>query len=157
MLDNCDIKERWSGVNKLIERWLAERQAVIVQFCAISGVHVLSPQSAVANRQRLQRFCQLLLDYVSAGHFEVYYELLREAEAFQDGSADLATALMPKINATTAQVLDFSDKYAEADQQHTLTNLAKDLSRLGEILAERFDYEDRLIDAMHSCHREQVA
>lgn len=156
MLDNCDIKERWSGVNKLIERWLAERQAVIVQFCAISGVHVLSPQSTGANRQRLQRFCQHLLDYVSAGHFEVYYELVREAEAFQDGSAGLAAALMPKLNATTARVLDFSDKYAEADQQ-ALGNLAKDLSRLGEILAERFDYEDRLIDAMHSCHREQVA
>ena len=156
MLDNCDIKERWTGVNKLIERWLAERQAVIVQFCAISGVHVLSPQSAVANRQRLQRYCQLLLDYVSAGHFEVYYELLREAEAFQDGSAELATALMPQINATTALALDFSDKYAEA-QQPVLGNLAKDLSRLGEILAERFDYEDQLIDAMHSCHREQVA
>jgi regulator of sigma D len=156
MLDNCDIKERWSGVNKLIERWLTERQAVIVQYCAISGVHVLSPQSAAANRQRLQRYCQLLLDYVSAGHFEVYYELLREAEAFQDGSAELATSLMPEINATTALALDFSDKYAEAGQQ-ALTNLAKDLSRLGEILAERFDYEDRLIDAMHSCHREQVA
>lgn len=156
MLDNCDIKERWSGVNKLIERWLAERQAVIVQFCAISGVHVLSPQSATANRQRLQRYCQLLLDYVSAGHFEVYYELLREAEAFQDGSAELATALMPEINATTAQALDFSDKYAEAEPR-ALTSLAKDLSRLGEILAERFDLEDRLIDAMHSCHREQVA
>ncbi|HSB96406.1 MAG TPA: sigma D regulator [Spongiibacteraceae bacterium] len=156
MLENCDIRERWSGVNKLIERWLAERQAVIVQFCAISGVHELSPQSSAANRQRLQKYCQLLLDYVSAGHFEVYYELLREAEAFQDGSADAATALMPEINATTAQALDFSDKYAESEQPPT-ASLAKDLSRLGEILAERFDYEDRLINAMHSCHREQVA
>jgi regulator of sigma D len=156
MLDNCDIKERWSGVNKLIERWLAERQAVIVQFCAISGVHVLSPQTAATNRQRLQKYCQLLLDYVSAGHFEVYYELLREAEAFEDGSADAATALMPEINATTAQALDFSDKYAESEQPPA-AELAKDLSRLGEVLAERFDYEDRLINAMHSCHREQVA
>ena len=156
MLENCDIKERWSGVNKLIERWLAERQAVIVQFCAISGVHELSPQSAAANRQRLQKYCQLLLDYMSAGHFEVYYELLREAEAFQDGSAEVATALMPEINATTAQALDFSDKYAEATQP-AAAGLAKDLSHLGEVLAERFDYEDRLINATHFCHREQVA
>ncbi len=156
MLENCDIKTRWSGVNKLIERWLAERQAVIVQYCTISGIHELSPQSSAANRQRLQKYCQLLLDYLSAGHFEVYYELLREAEAFQDGSAEVATALMPKINATTALALDFSDKYAEADEPAAI-GLAKDLSRLGEILAERFDYEDRLINAMHVCHRELVA
>ena len=76
MLENCDIKERWSGVDKLVERWLEERQSLIVQFCALSGVHELSGNNA--SRGRLQKFCQLLLDYVSAGHFEVFYELVRD-------------------------------------------------------------------------------
>lgn len=156
MLENCDIKERWSGVDKLVERWLAERQALIVQFCALSGVHVLSPQAGVANSTRLKRFCEMLVDYVSAGHFEVFYELLREAEAFQDGSAEAAHALMPQINGTTADALDFNDKYVEKTQI-PIAGLAKDLSRLGEVLAERFDYEDRLICTTHSNHREQVA
>lgn len=154
MLDNCDIKERWSGVNELISRWLTERQSLIVQYCAISGVHELSPQGS-ANRNRLQKFCQLLLDYVSVGHFEVYYQLLREAEAFQDGSAEAAKALLPEINATTAQTLDFNDKYADA--QTIGPNLARDLSRLGEVFAERFDYEDQLISVLHAAHGEQVA
>ena len=154
MLDNCDIKERWSGVNALIARWLGERQSLIVQYCAVSGVHEFSPQGS-ANRNRLQKFCQLLLDYVSAGHFEVYYQLLREAEAFQDGSAEAAKALLPEINGTTAESLDFNDKYADA--QTVGANLAKDLSRLGEILAARFDLEDQLISVLHACHREQVA
>jgi regulator of sigma D len=154
MLDNCDIKERWGRVNQLIERWLGERQSLIVQYCAISGVHEFSPQGP-ANRNRLQKFCQLLLDYVSAGHFEVYYQLLREAEAFQDGSADAARALLPEINGTTAEALDFNDRYADA--QTISPNLAKDLSRLGEVFATRFDHEDHLISVLHACHREQVA
>jgi regulator of sigma D len=154
MLDNCDIKERWSGVDKLVERWLSERQSLIVQFCALSGVHELSGTNA--SRSRLQKFCQLLLDYVSAGHFEVFYELVREAEAFADGSADVAQALIPLINETTQRALDFNDKYAEATQA-PIASLARDLSALGEVFEERFDSEDRLIRATHSCHREQVA
>jgi regulator of sigma D len=154
MLDNCDIKERWSGVNELIARWLGERQSLIVQYCAVSGVHEFSPQGS-ANRNRLQKFCQLLLDYVSAGHFEVYYQLIREAEAFEDGSAEAAKALLPEINGTTADALDFNDKYVDA--QSIGVNLAKDLSRLGEVLAARFDHEDHLISVLHHAHREQVA
>lgn len=154
MLDNCDIKERWSGVDKLVDRWLSERQSLIVQFCALSGVHELSGTNA--SRSRLQKFCQLLLDYVSAGHFEVFYELVREAEAFADGSADVAKALIPLINETTQRALDFNDKYAEATQA-PIASLARDLSALGEVFAERFDSEDRLIRVTHSCHREQVA
>jgi len=156
MLEHCDIKERWSGVDKLVDRWLAERQALIVQFCALSGIHELSPNSGKSNSTRLKQLCEMLVDYVSAGHFEIYYELLKEAEAFQDGSAEVAHAMMPQINATTADVLDFNDKYLEKTQV-PIAGLAKDLSHLGEVLAERFDFEDQLIHTTHSNHREQVA
>lgn len=155
MLDNCDIKARWSGVDELLERWLKERQSLIVQYCALSGIHELAPHNA-NNRNRLRKFCEQLLDYVSAGHFEVYYELVREAEAFQDGSARLAATLLPAITTTTGAALDFNDRYADsAPAERSL--LAKDLSKLGEVLASRFDYEDQLIAAMHAAHREQVA
>lgn len=153
MLEDCDIKERWSSVDELIERWLVERQTLIVQFCAVSGIQALSPKSG-SSRGRLQQFCQLLLDYVSAGHFEIYYELVREAEAFKDGSVEVANTLLPKITTTTETALDFNDRYSEANKT---TELAQDLSQLGEVLAARFDYEDQLIAALHGAHREQVA
>ncbi len=153
MLDDCTIQERWLNVNELVERWLAERQAVIVQFCALSGVHLQSPQRG-ANTARLQRFCQLLLDYVSAGHFEIYYELVREAEEFRDGSVETANQLLPLVTATTETLLDFNDRYVDGRPN---PELAQRLSRLGETLAERFELEDQLIAALHTCHREQVA
>ncbi|MEH6557880.1 MAG: sigma D regulator [Oceanicoccus sp.] len=154
MLDNCTIEERWNAVDELVERWLQERQLVIVQFCALSGVHELSQDEDPSN-VRLQRFCQLLVDYMSAGHFEVYYEVIREAEAFQDGSANLAKALMPEITVTTKASMDFNDLYADAAGD--LTNLSNSLSKLGENLAARFELEDQLINTMHEAHREQVA
>ena len=154
--DDCDIKERWSGVDELIERWLKERQDLIVQYCGIAGVHEFSPQNK-ANVERLRNFCQLLVDYVSAGHFEVYYQLLREAEAFDDGSAELGKALFPYINSTTESALDFNDRFDKIEKITDHGELAQGLSQLGEVLASRFEFEDRLIKAMHAAHRELVA
>ncbi len=154
MLDQCTIEERWQGVNEIVRRWLQERQSVIVQFCALTGVHEFTPK-AERSQLRLQKFCQLLTDYISAGHFEVYYELIREAEAFEDGSADIATSLIPSITDTTETVLQFSDRYADSEKHRD--SLSKDLSKLGEVLAARFELEDQLIDVMHEAHREQVA
>lgn len=156
MLDDCDIQERWSGVEELIERWLEERQSLIVQFCGVSGVHEFSPH-APAKRSRLEKFCQILVDYVSAGHFEVYYQLLREAEAFDDGSAELARVLFPYIDRTTESLLTFHDQYADTPDLGNHPQLAKDLSQLGEVLASRFEFEDRMIAGIHQAHRGQVA
>lgn len=154
MLDQCSIEERFEGVNQLIGRWLRERQNLIVQFCALSGIHDSRP-SAEATTKRLEHFCELLIDYVSAGHFEVYYELIREAEAFEDGSADLAKSLLPHIIDSTERAMNFHDTYADA--KATSETLPEDLSKLGETLATRFDYEDQLIEVLHEAHREQVA
>lgn len=154
MLDQCSIEERFQAVNQMIARWLYERQNLIVQFCALSGIHDARPTSDSMTK-RLEHFCQLLVDYVSAGHFEIYYELIREAEAFGDGSADLAQALLPHLIDSTEIAMSFHDKYTDA--QTPSEDLPVDLSNLGETLASRFDDEDRLIDTLHEAHREQVA
>lgn len=153
MLDNCTIKERWSGVNQLIERWLQDRQTLILHYCALSGVHELRSDADPANR-RLETFCELLVDYVSVGHFEVYYQLIREAEAFQDGSAALANQLIPRLNDTTATAIAFNDRYSLGND--ALDQLPQNLSKLGETLASRFELEDQLISSLHDSHREQM-
>ncbi len=154
MLDQCTKEERWNGVSELIQRWLLERQSLIVQFCALSGVNEFSPKTEQSDL-RLGKFCQLLMDYVSAGHFEVYYQLIREAEEFKDGSADVAIKIVPRINAATEIAMEFNDKYAEAEGP--FTHLSKHLSTLGETMASRFEFEDRLINVLHESHREQFA
>ena len=153
MLDNCTIQERWNGVNELIERWLQARQTIIVQFCNLSGIHEQRKETDSPS-QRLQTFCEHLVDYLSAGHFEVYYELIREAEAFADGSAEQAKALLPGISATTQKAMAFNDQYIDAEG--LLDGLPASLSELGEILEARFELEDQLIDTLHESHRDKV-
>ena len=137
-----------------VERGLQERQSLIVEFCALSGVHELSQNDAPSNL-RLQHFCQLLVDYMSACHFEVYYEVIREAEAFQDGSAHLAKALMPEISKSTQASMDFNDRYTSAEGD--LSNLPTSFSTLAENMAARFALEDKLINNMHVANSEQDA
>ena len=152
MLDNVEsARERWGGVNSIIDRWLQERQDMLVLYCELSG---LSAESLHCGA-KLEGLCQILVDYVSAGHFEVYGRLVKEAREFEDKDALKETQnLFDIIDATTEAILDFNDKYQETDD---LMTIGKDLSQLGETLANRFEAEDRMIEVLHVAHKEQMA
>ncbi len=134
----------------MIEEWLQQRQHLIVQYCSICGVHQQINDSPT-KIQRLKSFCQTLVDYASAGHFEIYKELLQEAE--QVNAAALATAeeTLPKIQETTEILLDFNDRYeTEELTEEMQVTLARHLSKLGEAMVTRFDLEDGLVGLARS-------
>ena len=155
MLDNCDNKrERWQAVEKLLQGWLKERREVLVKYTALAatlGRGAVDRRAAdLAQEPGLHRLCQLLVDYLSAGHFEVFYELIREAEAFADGSGRLSVDFIPQIGDTTEVIMGFDEKYSAADASSD--NLSADLSLLGEVLESRFELEDSLIAVLHQSH-----
>lgn len=151
MLDDCeDSKETWEAVENVLQGWLKERRELLVKYTAIAATLDRSAPIATINAA-VERLCQLLVDYVSAGHFEVYYALQREAEAFRDGSEEIASNLMPRIGDTTEVILGFEEKYPSTD---TL-DLETDLSLLGEVLESRFALEDQMISALHRSHAAQ--
>ena len=100
------------------------------------------------------QFCDLLMDYLSSGHFEVYEQLLREGSDFADGSVEKAQALFPLIQASTDSALDFNDHYGAFDKPtlREIRDFATDLSHLGETMEERFELEDRMIATLHDVH-----
>lgn len=153
MLENCRSKEeQWQGVQQLITRWLAERQELVVIYCSLSGVRDFSVTNTSC-MTKLRLFCQVLVDYASAGHFEVYEQLLNEAKAFNDGSEALLEKLYPKISATTSAFIAFNDTY-DTDEHcsKSIGQLKQALSALGEDMATRFALEDQLIDRLHLAH-----
>lgn len=153
MLDNCQsARERWGGVSEIIDRWLQERQDLLVLFCKLSAQKDgIFPSDS---ENLLQRFCQILVDYVSAGHFEVYERLVDEGREFDDQEGlSKAKVHYKTIDSTTELILDFNDKYQETDD---LSSLLQDLSRLGETLETRFEAEDRMIEVLHNSHKDQV-
>lgn len=158
MLEGCkSAKERWGGVHKLIDKWLNERQELIVLFCAIKGLKPYSPRETPVS-VKIQAFCQVLMDYCSAGHFEVYEELIKEAKEFNDGGLVLAQKLYPRLEEITQHCVAFNDTYDTAEHcLEKMTDLPDDLSLLGEMLEERFQLEDELIEILHNAHKELVA
>lgn len=153
MLENCETaRERWGGVSDIIDRWLNERKDLLVLFCKLTNKD--SQDATEDQESNLRRFCQILVDYVSAGHFEVYEQLVLEGKEFGD-TAGLTKAKVhyKAIDGTTEQILDFNDKYQETDD---LDTLIPDLSNLGEALATRFEAEDKMIEILHVAHRDEV-
>jgi regulator of sigma D len=157
MLENCQsAKERWGGVSGIIDKWLKDRQDLIVKFCSLSATSDLKKSDNLA--KEFERLCELLVDYVSAGHFEVYDQLVAEAKEFDDGGIEVAEEIIPKIQKTTEQALRFNDRFDVTEKsERGLSVLLGDLSELGEILEERFELEDVLIETLHTNHADQVA
>lgn len=153
MLENCKTaKERWGGVNEIIDRWLEERQTMLVQYCALSGATEVLTDTV--RESKLREFCQILVDYVSAGHFGVYDQLIKEGREFDDVEGlQQAASLYDIVDQTTERLLDFNDKYLETDD---LTTLTDDLSLLGEAMEVRFSAEDRLVSILHTSHKDLV-
>ena len=94
----------------------------------------------------LQEFCETLMDYTASAHFQLY-RFIEDGTERRQNIRELAEKIYPNISETTEQFLDFNDKYeAEQKGQH-FSSLDKDLSSLGEILADRILYEDQVISA----------
>jgi len=160
MLENCTtIQERWNGVDKLVGQLLNERQELLVLYCSLCGVQPVtkgndrSTGEGVRSQAKIKRFCAILVDYVSAGHFEVYEQLLREADAFKQDGIGLLARYYPVIERSTELAVAFSDKHADSADTRTLS---RDLSRLGESLEARFEAEDILIESLHIANRAQA-
>jgi regulator of sigma D len=92
----------------------------------------------------LQQFCQALVDYTAHAHFQLYRHFAENRER-RVSVSKVADQIYPKILTITQTILDFNEKYDCEDHCEGLSNLDKDLSELGEHLADRIELEDKLI------------
>jgi len=150
MLEDCkSALERWGGVHRLIDRWLDERRDLLVNFVELK--EACDAELEAVTKERIDAFSELLMDYISAGHFEVYPQLREEA-------LTLADRLLQRLEMSTELVLDFDADYASPGRvrQH-LGRLPAWLARLAHGLTERFSLEDELIGRIHARHAPDAA
>ena len=152
-----NINNNWANVDQIINRWLQERQELIVLYCKVDGLKPFTTQETPLSI-RVQALCNTLIDYVSAGHFEIYQHLMKEAASYSSDCKNAITRILPLIQHSTEIALDFNDHYAELtlNDSHR-QQLEVDLTELGLKLVERFDLEDQLIEQLHTRHRDLVA
>lgn len=156
MLGNCkSVGEHQGNINQTIHSWLHERQNMLVRYCALTDPESLNNKENEALSESVRQLCETMMDYVSAGHFRVYEELIRESgDGGKGQTPEWAQRLYAVVEQTTDTVLDFNDKYQQVDD---LSALARDLSELGEQLATRFEAEDRMITLAQKDDRHPVA
>ncbi len=151
---NNNPEEQFAAVDEILGRWLTERNTLLSKYTEIAvateaslgGEKIESGQKALG---------ELIVDYISAGHFEIFHELINEAELFNDGGRKLAASLIPQISDTTEVILAYEEKYGTGLEYPE--TLERDLSALGEILENRFVLEDQLIAGLHTRHRFKLA
>lgn len=147
-IEQRDIPE---SVAHFLKPWLKERSSLIQ-----SWHHVLDNAIKQQSVERaVQELCQRLMDYVSAGHFEIYEKLLEEAKAFNDSFIKFAEPIYQNIGVSTERALRFNEKYATGKSyQLRRKQLPFELSKLGEALEERFEAEDQLVKFFNQLHHQ---
>jgi len=151
------VQDRRAGGHAVLERFVSERAEMLSQYWKVAGLSPYDDVDSTSNRTNLdivvdlRRFCEVLVDYIAAGHF-VLYERIASGQERRRAVAELARSLYPRISELTETVVRFNDKYdklvqqdAAALQDDALVSLDGDLSTLGETLAVRIELEDQLI------------
>jgi regulator of sigma D len=138
-------RERRQQASQLITELQNERREVWSLYCNVAELKPFSANDTVKNQ--LTKFSQLLVDYVSLGHFGVYERLLAGTERRQR-VLTIAKAIYPEFSSITDAAISFNDKYEKIEEISSFDDLEQDLSALGESLAKRIDLEDRLCELM---------
>lgn len=131
--------------HQLIAELQNERQEVWSLYCHVAELMPFSANQTVS--KKLARFSEILIDYISLGHFGVCECLFSDAD-HKDPAISVAKEIYPALSSTTEAAISFNDKYENGAATTMLDELKQDLSALGESLAKRIDLEDRLCELM---------
>ncbi|MFM8453707.1 MAG: Rsd/AlgQ family anti-sigma factor [Gammaproteobacteria bacterium] len=144
MLSEYRQKQGWEKTDAIIDRWLNQRHELLSAYYVLCDLPPFA-EPETPKIEQLQTFCEVLIDYVSAGQFEVFEKIAEAQKKSEPTSLKFNSKLMEKILRTTVVFLDFNDKHSHAQEVIQPETLKAELSKLGEVLANRFEYENELI------------
>ncbi|MDH5445011.1 MAG: sigma D regulator [Gammaproteobacteria bacterium] len=136
--------ERRTGSFEKLHTLLETRNATLTLFSQLAGMRPFNPDKEM--QRTIQEFCEALVDYTASAHFQLYRFIEEDAERRTE-VRKVAEKIYPEISASTRFILDFNEKYDCEDHCDNLANLEQDLSKLGEVLADRITLEDQIISS----------
>lgn len=142
---NETTRQQIAGNSEIIDYWLNFRQELIIDYSKVAGL-TSSDKKCLPTDEKLHRFCETLVDYISAGHFRIYHKVMEHWSETGFISSDEIKAIYIGIIETTGSLLTFSDRYSPFSiEDVNFSQFDENLSRVGEIMAMRFEKEDILI------------
>ncbi|MEM7378788.1 MAG: Rsd/AlgQ family anti-sigma factor [Pseudomonadota bacterium] len=145
--------DRRQGIGRTVSKLVDERQSVFVVFCELAGVSTFDADGGDRGDlrpEKLTAFLELLMDYLGAGHFELYQRIIDGHER-RRLVLEAAQKYYPTIAETTDFLVEFNDKYdgynGESDDAAALE---ADLSKVGKALSLRTDLEDKILSALQA-------
>jgi regulator of sigma D len=98
--------------------------------------HALDKNQNDLSQALLSRFCDTLVDYLSAGHFQVFQRIVPSADEYA------------AIESTTDIAMTFNDDFGNL-QSINIERVKAALERLALVLGTRFELEDNLLADRH--------
>lgn len=140
------VERRASSLDRLTTL-LETRTETLTLFSQLAGMRPYQPNKE--QQAILQDFCETLVDYTASAHFQLYRFMEEDAERRTE-VRKVAEKIYPEIAASTRFILDFNEKYDCEDHCDNLSTLEQDLSKLGEVLADRITLEDQVISTFNT-------
>ncbi len=137
--------ERRHKAKHLVTELQRERHEVWALYCQIADLKPYDGNTDV--KLILNKFSEIMIDYVSLGHFGIYERLLAGTER-REGVLSNAKQIYPEFSRTTDAVVNFNDQYDQNNRKFEIQSLETDLSELGEQLAKRMEMEDQLCNLL---------
>lgn len=148
--------DRRQSIGGTVKKLVEERQEVFVRFCQLAGVTTMDESEEEGDDEvgfqpkvsDLEAFCEVLMDYLGSGHFELYQRIIDGHER-RHSVLQAAQRFYPIIAETTQFLVEFNDKYnsfegaAEESQA-----LRIDLNKIGKAISLRSDFEDEILSAL---------
>lgn len=140
-------------LSSALSKWLQERQECIVTLHHLCSYRPFTPAKTTCILPILNEFCELLMDYISKGHFEIYEKLQLTTEQQAGIASKMEACWLANLLATTGTCLDFNDKYELTSH---LGQLETDLSTLALQLAQRLELEDKMISIYSQAKQQPI-
>jgi len=128
----------FSGHSKPLDKWLQHRQLLVSGYCHMIANTLSVTLPPVAE---VKYWCAELVDYLTAGHFQVFTELLEHMQKESNENFEYESLIE-----TTNQLLSLQEAVFEISDDNS-KSLEGVLSNLGELLAKRLEIEDLFISS----------
>jgi regulator of sigma D len=138
------FKNNLSKIEHAITEWLKERQELLVLFYKINGMQPFADDCLETEEEVFKRFSQLLIDYLSCGHLEVFQQLSEENEKLNSHNSKLDRAVITQIYTNTKDIMQLMVN--ENGKTTNLKTLKNNLDQLGQQIALRVELEDKLVN-----------